>query len=159
MTAVTFLSEGNKEPLLLKHIKPWLLRHWGSTPGQDFIYVHFNRQIKKRDLNVIYVAGPRHGGPALVVNTYLEGTYSEFPPHIPQTEGGLKRLSKQFSFPGGITSNVSRRRRAQFMKSVSWHTRLPTHRKQPSDDQDLLVCCVVGDSEAETSTRSQLAPD
>ena len=96
-----------REPLKLEHIKPRLLGHWGTTPGLNFIYVHFNRLIKKYDLNVIYVAGPGHGGPGLVANTYLEGTYSEFYPNIPQNAAGMKRLFKQFSFPGGIPSHVA----------------------------------------------------
>ena len=95
------------EPLQLKHIKPRLLGHWGTTPGLNFIYVHLNRLIKKHDLDVIYVAGPGHGGPGLVANTYLEGTYSEVYPHIPQNEEGLQHLFKQFSFPGGIPSHVA----------------------------------------------------
>src|SRR5437867_6414145 len=95
-----------REPLKIEHIKPRLLGHWGTTPGLNFIYVHFNRLIKKHDLNVIYVTGPGHGGPGLVANTYLEGTYSELYPNIPQTEDGLKKLFKQFSFPGGIPSHV-----------------------------------------------------
>src|SRR5690349_24296220 len=91
-----------REPLSAKHIKPRLLGHWGTTPGLNFIYVHLNRLIKKHDLNVIYVAGPGHGGPGLVANTYLEGTYSEVYRDISQNEGGMKKLFKQFSFPGGI---------------------------------------------------------
>src|ERR1700757_4711136 len=95
------------EPLQLKHIKPRLLGHWGTTPGLNFIYVHLNRLIKKHDLDVIYVAGPGHGGPGLVANTYLEGTYSEVYPHISPDEDGMKRLFTQFSFPGGIPSHVA----------------------------------------------------
>ncbi len=91
-----------KEPLRLEHIKPRLLGHWGTTPGLNFIYVHMNRMIRKLDLNTIYICGPGHGGPGMVANTYLEGTYSEFYPNIPQSEHGLKQLFKQFSFPGGI---------------------------------------------------------
>ena len=96
-----------REPLELHNIKSRLLGHWGTTPGQNFIYVHMNRAIKMRDLNMIYVAGPGHGGPGLVANTYLEGTYSEIYPNIPETEEGLQKLFKQFSFPGGIPSHVS----------------------------------------------------
>jgi phosphoketolase len=95
------------EPLKIEHIKPRLLDHWGTTPGLNFIYVQVNRLIKKRDLNVIYVAGPRLRRPGLVANTYLEGTYSEFYPPISQTKEGLRRLFKQFSFPGGIPSHVA----------------------------------------------------
>src|ERR1700678_529426 len=91
-----------KEPLKLSHVKPLVVGHWGTTPGQNFIYVHLNRVIKKYDLDMFYIAGPGHGGPALVGNTYLEGTYSEIYPNISQDEAGLKKLFKQFSFPGGI---------------------------------------------------------
>ena len=96
-----------KEPLQLKHIKPRLLGHWGTTSGQNFLYVHLNRVIKEHDLNMLYVSGPGHGGPALVANAYLEGTYSEVYPNIGQDEAGLKRLFTQFSFPGGIPSHVA----------------------------------------------------
>jgi len=96
-----------KEPLKPEHVKPRLLGHWGTTPGLNFIYVHLNRLIKKHDLNVLYVTGPGHGGPGLVANTYLEGTYSEVYPAISQTAEGMKRLFKQFSFPGGIPSHVA----------------------------------------------------
>src|SRR5712691_2192348 len=89
-----------KRPLTLQHVKPRLLGHWGTTPGQNFIYVHLNRIITQYDLNMIYISGPGHGGPALVANTYLEGTYSEFYADISQNEDGMKRLFKQFSFPG-----------------------------------------------------------
>ena len=96
-----------KEKLTLKHIKPRLLGHWGTTPGLNFIYVHLNRVIKAYDLDVIYVTGPGHGGPGLVANAYLEGTYSEVYTHISQDEAGMKELFKQFSFPGGIPSHVA----------------------------------------------------
>ncbi|MGH9663335.1 MAG: phosphoketolase, partial [Bryobacteraceae bacterium] len=95
-----------KEPLKPEHIKPRLLGHWGTTPGLNFIYLHCNRIIKKYDLNMIYVTGPGHGGPGLVANTYLEGSYSEFYSNIPRNAAGLQRLFKQFSFPGGIPSHV-----------------------------------------------------
>ena len=94
-------------PLTLGHIKPRLLGHWGTTPGLNFIYVHLNRIIKQRDLEMIYVAGPGHGGPGLVANVYLEGTYTEHYPDISQDEDGMRRLFKQFSFPGGIPSHVA----------------------------------------------------
>src|SRR5689334_10745601 len=93
-----------KEPLKIEHVKPRLLGHWGTTPGLNFIYVHFNRLIKDQDLDVIYIAGPGHGGPGMVANTYLEGTYTELYPNITQDEDGLQKLFKQFSFPGGIPS-------------------------------------------------------
>jgi xylulose-5-phosphate/fructose-6-phosphate phosphoketolase len=94
-----------REPLRPEHIKNRLLGHWGTTPGLNFIYVHLNRVIKEHDLNVIYITGPGHGGPGLVANAYLEGTYSEVYPNISQNEEGMKRLFKQFSFPGGIPSH------------------------------------------------------
>src|ERR1700737_4385471 len=96
-----------REPLSLKHIKPRLLGHWGTTPGLNFIYIHLNRLIKQNNLDVIYIAGPGHGGPGLVANTYLEGTYSEVYPNISQDEEGMNRLFTQFSFPGGIPSHVA----------------------------------------------------
>ncbi len=96
-----------KEPLAAEHIKHLLLGHWGTSPGQNFIYVHLNRVIRLYDLNMIYIAGPGHGGPALVANTYLEGTYTEVYPSISRDEAGLQKLFKQFSFPGGIPSHVS----------------------------------------------------
>src|SRR4029453_18377764 len=96
-----------KVPLTLEHIKPRLLGHWGTTPGLNFIYVHLNRVIVAHDLSVLYVTGPGHGGPALVANTYLEGTYSELYPHVSQDEQGMRRLFKQFSFPGGVPSHVA----------------------------------------------------
>ena len=96
-----------KKTLTLEHIKPRLLGHWGTTPGLNFIYVHLNRVIKAGDLNMIYIAGPGHGGPGLVANTYLEGTYSELYPQVSQDEEGMRLLFKQFSFPGGIPSHVA----------------------------------------------------
>src|SRR5260221_14644191 len=96
-----------REPLKLAHIKPRLLGHWGTTPGLNFIYLHLNRLIKERDLDMIYVAGPGHGGPGIVANTYLEGTYSEFYPNVSEDEDGIRKLFKQFSFPGGIPSHVA----------------------------------------------------
>jgi len=95
------------EPLTLEHVKPRLLGHWGTTPGLNFVYVHMNRLIKAHDLSVIYIAGPGHGGPGLVANTWLEGTYTEFYHGVPQTTEGMRRLFKQFSFPGGIPSHVA----------------------------------------------------
>jgi xylulose-5-phosphate/fructose-6-phosphate phosphoketolase len=93
-----------EKPLELAHVKPLVVGHWGTTPGQNFIYVHLNRVIKKYDLNMFYIAGPGHGGPAVVGNVYLEGTWSEIYPNVTQDEAGLKKLFKQFSFPGGISS-------------------------------------------------------
>jgi xylulose-5-phosphate/fructose-6-phosphate phosphoketolase len=139
-----------REPLLLEHIKPRLLGHWGTTPGQNFIYAHLNREIKKRDLNVIYVAGPGHGGPALVANTYLEGTYSEFYPHIPQTEDGIRKLFKQFSFPGGIPSHVAPETPGSIHEGGELGYSIAHANGAAFDNPDLLVCCAVGDGEAET---------
>src|SRR5215470_12203702 len=95
-----------REPLKAEHIKPRLLGHWGTTPGQNLIYVHLNRIIREHDLDVIYISGPGHGGPAIVANVYLEGTYTEIYPHITEDAAGLQLLFKQFSFPGGIPSHV-----------------------------------------------------
>jgi xylulose-5-phosphate/fructose-6-phosphate phosphoketolase len=138
------------EPLKIEHIKPRLLGHWGTTPGLNFIYVHFNRLIKKRELNVIYVTGPGHGGPGLVANTYLEGTYSEFYPHISQTEDGLRRLFKQFSFPGGIPSHVAPETPGSIHEGGELGYSIAHAYGAAFDNPDLLVCCVVGDGEAET---------
>ena len=96
-----------REPLKLEHVKPRLLGHWGTTPGLNFVYVHLNRVIREHDLDVIYVTGPGHGGPGIVANTYLEGTYSEFYPSVAQNAEGMQRLFKQFSFPGGIPSHAA----------------------------------------------------
>src|SRR6202162_5981445 len=139
-----------KEPLKLEHVKPRLLGHWGTTPGLNFIYVHFNRLIKKYDLNVIYVAGPGHGGPGLVANTYLEGTYSEVYPHISQTIDGLRRLFKQFSFPGGIPSHVAPETPGSIHEGGELGYSIAHAYGAAFDNPDLLVCCVVGDGEAET---------
>jgi xylulose-5-phosphate/fructose-6-phosphate phosphoketolase len=139
-----------REPLKFEHIKPRLLGHWGTTPGLNFIYVHFNRLIKKHDLNVIYVAGPGHGGPGLVANTYLEGTYSELYPNISQTEGGLKKLFKQFSFPGGIPSHVAPETPGSIHEGGELGYSIAHAYGAAFDNPDMLVCCVVGDGEAET---------
>jgi xylulose-5-phosphate/fructose-6-phosphate phosphoketolase len=138
------------EPLKFEHIKPRLLGHWGTTPGLNFIYVHFNRLIKKHDLNVIYVAGPGHGGPGLVANTYLEGTYSELYSNISQTEEGLKKLFKQFSFPGGIPSHVAPETPGSIHEGGELGYSIAHAYGAAFDNPDLLVCCVVGDGEAET---------
>jgi xylulose-5-phosphate/fructose-6-phosphate phosphoketolase len=138
------------EPLKLEHIKPRLLGHWGTTPGLNFIYVHCNRLIKRHDLNMIYVTGPGHGGPGLVANTYLEGTYSEFYPNIPQTTEGMKRLFKQFSFPGGIPSHVAPETPGSIHEGGELGYSLLHAYGAVFDNPDLLVCCVVGDGEAET---------
>jgi xylulose-5-phosphate/fructose-6-phosphate phosphoketolase len=157
--AANFLSAGQiylyanpllREPLQLKHIKPRLLGHWGTTPGLNFVYVHLNRLIKKHDLNVLYIAGPGHGGPGLVANTYLEGTYSEVYPHIPQNEDGLQRLFKQFSFPGGIPSHVAPETPGSIHEGGELGYSVAHAYGAALDNPDLLVCCVVGDGEAET---------
>ncbi|HEV2493426.1 MAG TPA: phosphoketolase family protein [Terriglobia bacterium] len=138
------------EPLKLDHIKPRLLGHWGTTPGLNFIYVHLNRLIKKYDLNMIYVTGPGHGGPGLVANTYLEGTYTEFYPNIAQSEEGMKRLFKQFSFPGGIPSHVAPETPGSIHEGGELGYSIAHACGAAFDNPDLVVCCVVGDGEAET---------
>lgn len=139
-----------KKPLKLEHIKPRLLGHWGTTPGLNFIYVHLNRLIKNHDLNAIYVTGPGHGGPALVANTYLEGTYSEFYPNISQDAEGMKQLFKQFSFPGGIPSHVAPETPGSINEGGELGYSLSHAYGAAFDNPDLLVACVVGDGEAET---------
>ena len=139
-----------KEPLKIEHIKPRLLGHWGTTPGLNFIYVHFNRLIRKNDLNAIYICGPGHGGPGMVANTYLEGTYSELYPNIAQNEEGMKRLFKQFSFPGGIPSHAAPETPGSIHEGGELGYALVHAYGAAFDNPDLLVCCVVGDGEAET---------
>jgi xylulose-5-phosphate/fructose-6-phosphate phosphoketolase len=139
-----------REPLKLEHIKPRLLGHWGTTPGLNFIYVHMNRLIKKLGLNVIFVTGPGHGGPGIVANTYLEGTYTELYPHISQDERGLQRLFKQFSFPGGIPSHVAPETPGSINEGGELGYSLAHAYGAAFDNPNLLVCCVVGDGEAET---------
>ena len=139
-----------KEPLKLSHVKPTLLGHWGTTPGQNFIYVHLNRVIKKYDLDMIYIAGPGHGGPALVGNTYLEGTYSEIYPDVSQDEAGLKKLFKQFSFPGGIPSHVSPECPGSIHEGGELGYSLSHAFGAVFDNPELVVACVIGDGEAET---------
>ena len=139
-----------KLPLKLVHIKPRLLGHWGTTPGLNFIYVHLNRVIKEHDLNVIYITGPGHGGPGIVANTYLEGTYSEVYPNISQDEEGLQRLFKQFSFPGGIPSHVAPETPGSIHEGGELGYSLSHAFGAAFDNPDLLVACVVGDGEAET---------
>jgi len=139
-----------REPLKIEHIKPRLLGHWGTTPGLNFIYVHFNRLINKYDLNVLYITGPGHGGPGLVANTYLEGTYSEIYPNISQDAEGMQRLFKQFSFPGGIPSHVAPETPGSIHEGGELGYALAHAYGAAFDNPDLLVCCVVGDGEAET---------
>ena len=139
-----------REPLKPEHIKPRLLGHWGTTPGQNFIYVHLNRAIKAYDLNVLYISGPGHGGPALVANTYLEGAYTECYPNISQNEEGLRRLFRQFSFPGGIPSHVAPETPGSMHEGGELGYSLSHAYGAVFDNPDLVVACVVGDGEAET---------
>ena len=139
-----------KEPLAKEHIKPRLLGHWGTTPGLNFIYVHLNRLIKKRDLDMIYITGPGHGGPGLVANAYLEGTYSEVYPNISLDEEGMKRLFTQFSFPGGIPSHVAPETPGSMHEGGELGYALSHAYGAAFDNPDLIVACVVGDGEAET---------
>jgi xylulose-5-phosphate/fructose-6-phosphate phosphoketolase len=139
-----------KIPLASAHIKPRLLGHWGTTPGLNFIYVHLNRIIKEHDLNVIYITGPGHGGPGLVANAYLEGTYSEVYPNISQDEAGLKRLFTQFSFPGGIPSHVAPETPGSIHEGGELGYSLSHAFGAVFDNPGLMVACVVGDGEAET---------
>ncbi|MHC5724013.1 MAG: phosphoketolase family protein [Nostoc sp.] len=139
-----------KEPLKLEHVKPRLLGHWGTTPGLNFIYVHLNRVIKKYDLNTIYIAGPGHGGPGLVANTYLEGTYSQYYHNISQDAEGIQKLFKQFSFPGGIPSHVAPETPGSIHEGGELGYALVHAYGAAFDNPDLIVAAVVGDGEAET---------
>src|SRR6476619_1054460 len=157
--AANYLSVGQiylqDNPLLersltLSDVKHMQLGHWGTAPGQNFIYVHLNRVIKKYDLNMIYVSGPGHGGPALVGNTYLEGTYSEIYPNISQDEAGLRKLFVQFSFPGGIPSHVSPECPGSIHEGGELGYSLSHAFGAVFDNPGLVVACLVGDGEAET---------
>jgi xylulose-5-phosphate/fructose-6-phosphate phosphoketolase len=139
-----------KEPLKLEHVKPLVVGHWGTTPGQNFIYVHLNRVITKYDLNMFYIAGPGHGGPAIVSNVYLEGTWTEVYPDITQDEAGLKKLFKQFSFPGGISSHVAPTTPGSIHEGGELGYSLSHAFGAVFDNPGLIVTCVVGDGEAET---------
>ena len=139
-----------EKPLKKEHIKPRLLGHWGTTPGLNFIYVHLNRVIKQRDLNMIYIIGPGHGGPGIVANAYLEGTYSEVYTNITQDEAGMKRLFTQFSFPGGIPSHVAPETPGSIHEGGELGYALSHAYGAAYDNPDLIVACVVGDGEAET---------
>src|SRR5881628_1143053 len=139
-----------KRPLKIEDVKPRLLGHWGTTPGLNFIYVHLNRLIKERDLNMIFIAGPGHGGPGVVANTYLEGTYSEVYQNVAQDERGLKRLFKQFSFPGGIPSHAAPETPGSIHEGGELGYALSHAYGAAFDNPDLIVACVVGDGEAET---------
>src|SRR5205823_1604360 len=139
-----------KKPLKIEHVKPRLLGHWGTTPGLNFLYVHLNRVIKEHDLNAIFIAGPGHGGTAMVANTYLEGSYSEFYPNISQDEAGMKRLFTQFSFPGGIPSHVAPETPGSIHEGGELGYALAHAYGAAFDNPNLLVACEVGDGEAET---------
>jgi xylulose-5-phosphate/fructose-6-phosphate phosphoketolase len=141
-----------QEPLRIEHVKPRLLGHWGTTPGLNFIYVHCNRLIRQHDLNMIYIAGPGHGGPGLVAHTYLEGTYSEYYPNISRDAEGMRRLFKQFSFPGGIPSHVAPETPGSIHEGGELGYSLLHAYGAVFDNPDLLACCVVGDGEAETGS-------
>jgi xylulose-5-phosphate/fructose-6-phosphate phosphoketolase len=157
--AANFLSVGQiylldnpllREPLAPEHVKPRLLGHFGTTPGLNLIYAHLNRAIRQRDLQVLYVTGPGHGGPGLVANTYLEGTYSEVYSHVGRDEAGLRELFRQFSFPGGIPSHVAPETPGSIHEGGELGYALAHAYGAAFDDPDLLVACVVGDGEAET---------
>ena len=139
-----------KESLRLEHVKPRLLGHWGTTPGLNFVYAHMNRVIKAHDLDAIFVTGPGHGGPGLVANTYLEGSYSEVYPAIGPDEDGLRALFRQFSFPGGIPSHVAPETPGSIHEGGELGYALVHAYGAAFDNPDLVVCCVVGDGEAET---------
>ena len=157
--AANFLSVGQiyllgnallKEPLAIEHVKPRLLGHWGTTPGLNFIYVHLNRIIKAYDLNMIYICGPGHGGPAIVSNTYLEGTYSEMYPNVSEDAEGVQRLFKQFSFPGGIPSHTAAEVPGSIHEGGELGYALSHAFGAAFDNPDLIVSCIVGDGEAES---------
>lgn len=139
-----------KKPMTLEHVKPSVVGHWGTTPGQNFIYVHLNRIIKKYDLDMFYLSGPGHGGPAVVGNTYLEGTFSEVYPDVTQDEAGLKKLFAQFSFPGGISSHVAPTTPGSIHEGGELGYSLSHAFGAVFDNPSLIVACVVGDGEAET---------
>ena len=139
-----------REPLRIEHVKPRLLGHWGTTPGLNFVYVHANRAIRARDLDAIYVIGPGHGGPGIVANTWLEGTWSEVYPDVTADEAGMKRLFRQFSFPGGIPSHVAPQIPGSIHEGGELGYSLSHAFGAAFDNPDLVVFCVVGDGEAET---------
>ena len=139
-----------REPLVREHIKPRLLGHFGTVPGLNLVYAHLNRAILQRDLNVIYITGPGHGGPGIVANAYLEGTYSEVYPHISRDEAGLHALFRQFSFPGGIPSHAAPETPGSIHEGGELGYSLSHAFGAAFDNPDLVVACVVGDGEAET---------
>ncbi len=138
------------EPLRAEHIKPRLLGHWGTTPGLNMLYAHLNRAIKQRDLNMMYVIGPGHGGPAIAANTWLEGSYSETYPDVPRDVHGMNHLFRQFSFPGGIPSHVAPELPGSIHEGGELGYSLSHAYGAVLDNPDLVVACVVGDGEAET---------
>jgi xylulose-5-phosphate/fructose-6-phosphate phosphoketolase len=139
-----------REPLRLEHVKPRLLGHWGTTPGLNFIYAHLNRVIAARDLDMIYIAGPGHGGPAMVANTWLEGSYSEHYPNVSQNAEGMKQLFRQFSFPGGIGSHVTPEIPGSIHEGGELGYAISHAFGAAFDNPELIVACVIGDGEAET---------
>ena len=158
-SAANYLSVGQiyllanpllREPLVAEHVKPRLLGHWGTTPGLNFIYAHLNRVISQRDLDMIYITGPGHGGPALIANTWLEGSFSEFYPEVDQTVDGMTRLFRQFSFPGGLPSHVAPEVPGSIHEGGELGYALAHAYGAAFDNPDLVVACVIGDGEAET---------
>src|SRR6266567_186816 len=147
-----FCRSARKDGCLLarRQIKPRLLGHWGTTPGLNFLYVHLNRLIKQNDLNMIYIIGPGHGGPGLVANTYLEGTYTEIYPNIERSRYGLQRLFRQFSWPYGIPSHVAPETPGSIHEGGELGYSLAHAYGAAFDNPDLIVACIVGDGEAET---------
>ena len=139
-----------REPLRAEHVKPRLLGHWGTTPGLNFIYVHLNRAIRERGVDVLYICGPGHGGPAMVANTWLEGSYSEIYPEIGRGAEGMKRLFRQFSFPGGVPSHAAPETPGSIHEGGELGYALVHAFGAAFDNPDLVVACVVGDGEAET---------
>jgi xylulose-5-phosphate/fructose-6-phosphate phosphoketolase len=139
-----------REPLRIEHVKPRLLGHWGTTPGLNFVYVHLNRLIRRHDTDVLFIAGPGHGGPGLVANTYLEGTYSELYPQIAPNEAGIAKMMKRFSFPGGIGSHATPETPGSIHEGGELGYSLAHAYGAAFDNPDLLVACVIGDGEAET---------
>ena len=143
-----------REPLTLADVKPRLLGHWGTTPGLNFVYVHLNRIVRQYDLDMIYVTGPGHGGPGIVANTYLEGTYSEFYPEVSRDMAGLAKLFAQFSAPGGIPSHAAPETPGSINEGGELGYSLAHAFGAAFDNPDLVVACVIGDREAETGARA-----
>ena len=140
-----------REPLRAEHIKPRLLGHWGTSPGQNFVYVHLNRLIREHDVNVIYISGPGHGGPSVMAHTYLEGTYSEIYPRIAEDAEGMRLLFRQFSSPGGVPSHAGPHVPGSINEGGELGYSLVHAFGAAFDNPDLIVACVIGDGEAETA--------